>query len=418
MSGCLSWREIEALADGAGDASAREHAAQCARCGRRLAAEMRYREAARALAGDSVPAVPEAVLAAVAAAKPSRPLSCRRIRRLLDLYLDGRLPARAAADFEAHLFTCRSCYEAYRQALDLRDGLASLAEAPPDGLQERVLSAVAATRTMAVPARPRQVATVRALAAAAAVVVLLIGAALWMRQPAPRPSRVTSLPRMAAAQAPQLPPSLPPARTLAPAPSTAPGLGLARMAMRPEMPRRERSAGPAVAAKAGSSKVPPSPVARPPVLASAQPSVPDRPVAAAAQVLEPPRVALAAGLTADSPARTSLPPPAAAPTFPATSATVADAPASVSAAAPTPQPSPAAAAARPEPVPAPAQPLRLVEATTDVTPRWLPVREGPTEHISPAPATSQTPLEAAAARVNEQLRQDDLAHRGGWIPLK
>lgn len=416
MSGCLSWREIEALADGAGDASAREHAARCARCGRRLAAEMRYREAARSLGGDSVPGVPEAVLVAVATAKPARPLSCRHVRRLLDLYLDGRLPAKAVMDFETHLFTCRSCYVAYRQALELRDGLSSLTEAPPDGLLEQVLSSVAAASPVASPARRGQVATVRALAAAAAV-VLLIGAALWMRQPAPRPSSVTWPPGMAAAQTPRLSPSLPPEKTFAPASSTVTAPAPARMAARAGRLRGERSARPTVAAQTGSSKAPPSPVAQPPVLASAQPSVPDRPVAAAAQVLEPSRMVLAAGLTIDSPARAPSPAPAPAPTFPVPSAAITDASAPVSTAAPAP-PSSAGATAHPEPIPAPAQPLRLAEATTDITPRWLPVREGPTEHISPAPAASQTPLEAVAARVNEQLRRDDLIHRSGWIPLK
>ena len=410
MSGCLSWREIEALADGAGDASAREHAARCARCSRRLTGEVRYREAARALAQERAPAAPEALLAAAASVGPSRPIDCRRVRRFLDAYLDGRLPAKALADFEAHLFTCRACYMAYRQALDLRDALAALTEAPPEGLLERVLSSVAAVEAEPVPARPRRIATAWALSAAAVVVGVLIAAVVLMRQPSP-PQTTGPAPHTPAgtrAFAPKLEPMAhaPTPKLSAPAPSKASRLRPARLAR--AIPRAE-AREPAKDAERGTRVVRPSPV-----FATTEPSVSDRPVAAAAPAMGPTGKAVALPLAPSVPSRTALLPPAPVPTPPS----IGEVPAPPVPPAPTPPPASMPAVSRPEPTPAPSPPLRLAEATTDVRPRWLPVREAPAKHISPEPSAAESPLEAVASRVNERLHEDELASGAGWIRLK
>lgn len=407
MSGCLSWREIEALADGAGDASAREHVAHCARCGRFLAAEMRYREAARTLAGESAPGAPEAVIAAVAAAKPARPVSCRRAHRLLDLYLDDRLPAEALTDFEAHLFTCRSCYVAYRQALDLRDALASLAEAPPEGLLEQVLSSVAAARAVPAPARPRRMATAGALAAAAAAIALLISATLWMRHPSPGLPHPTAPPRVATAPAPSPAPAATPKTPIIRPPQQS------RLAAEPRTRRPARASNLPTYRKAGRS-TPPEPQIGSAMVAAARPPVPDQPIAAPAVAKGPAGTAISLTPASTVPARTAPLPPAPAPTPPS----IAEAPAPSALPAAVPLHPPASAISRPEPTPPPSPPLRLAEATTDVRPRWLPVREAPVEHIGPEPRAVQTPLEAVASRVNERLHEDELASRDGWIPIK
>ena len=58
------------------------------------------------------------------------PIDCETaVRRLWD-YLDGRLPAMASHDVEAHLAVCRRCPPHFAFARDLQRALA--ASAPPD----------------------------------------------------------------------------------------------------------------------------------------------------------------------------------------------------------------------------------------------------------------------------------------------
>jgi anti-sigma factor RsiW len=110
----------------------------------------------------------------------------------LGAYVLGALDPAEAAEFEAHLATCRSCQQEVDELSLLRDELDEIPpeaflDGPPDGgdmLLQRTLRAVRAEEPLQVPIqrRPRMFA----IAGAAAVVVVTLGAGILLgRQTAP-----------------------------------------------------------------------------------------------------------------------------------------------------------------------------------------------------------------------------------------
>lgn len=256
MQRCLSWWEIEQIADGqeCGD-DARAHLAECGYCARRLEQARRMRQAAAALPSHLPTFGPDAVKAAVASAPPVRLLSCRAVRKMLAAYADGLLDEHRRAAIEVHLSCCDECQKAWRAMVDLRSALSAVpVHQPPDGLRDRVHAAVAAE---AARQRPMVVALWRpawALAAAAVFVVMAF-VALWvvgLHKPALGPVTVgppqvaVAPPGGQIAHRPQLPeisatsPGSPAARPTAPAEVTRPRIihARSRVVRRPLRRRR------------------------------------------------------------------------------------------------------------------------------------------------------------------------------------
>jgi anti-sigma factor RsiW len=68
-------------------------------------------------------------------------MSCRRLRKLLSPYLDGRLPSRRAQEVEQHLLDCPRCRQAWE---DLRLASRLLTDLPPGRLPYDLAPAVVA----------------------------------------------------------------------------------------------------------------------------------------------------------------------------------------------------------------------------------------------------------------------------------
>ena len=118
----------------------------------------------------------------------------RRFENDLDEYLEGSLEPRTRGEFEAHATECAACRQKLEQARaaarTLSDAFQQAAEPLklPAGVSPRVLSALATEKWTAREARPGIPPWLRLawpVAAAAAVVLLVGGLALHLRQPAP-----------------------------------------------------------------------------------------------------------------------------------------------------------------------------------------------------------------------------------------
>jgi len=438
----LSWREIEDLACGDARPSdeVRGHLRACPLCAQRLEQLRAVFVAARGLAADQVPDGRDAVKQAVGAAPRVRRMSCRAVRGLLDSYLDGALDEGLTARLEAHLFTCATCYRAWRELLDLRGAAASLpAEAPPDGLRERIHARVAAEAAAAVPSRPPVRWARPAWLAAAASLVVVVGLAVMLTigHQAPPPAPAAPGVTVATAEVPATPTWTPrPVQPAAPA---------AREARTPPEARRERVARRPARREAARARVarsrhrrmegrPSTPepeeisaagtaLAAAPVTASTRPtSQPAERRAPAVPVSSPaPKPEAIAVLPArPAPAERASSPGT---SEPATSTTATERKPTAagseshrpSGAAPTP-PAPEVPSATGTPR---APEVRLAAAGEEAGLRWLPVRGDETEHVVvSSPTRPSDQLARAAARINRQLAADEAAERDGWIAIK
>ncbi len=180
--GCLSWAELNELAEGAAASEEQlRHLEECRRCARALAELRALLAGARAVPEPEAPLGAEAVRQAVQRAGRVGQLSCARVQGLLEAYLEGELRPRLAAAVEVHLAGCDECQAEYDAALQARRAVEVAREAEvvvPAGLGERVRRAVAEA-AFAAGRRRRwpQVASLAAAAAAAAA--LLLAVLIW-----------------------------------------------------------------------------------------------------------------------------------------------------------------------------------------------------------------------------------------------
>lgn len=110
---------------------------------------------------------------------PSRTSECRQMEALLPPFVDGQATAAAQSAVEAHLAGCAECRAAVAAQREVRALLvsrrATLADAAPSGFAADVRRVVAAQQSRVAPSRWR----LSALAAAAAVVLAMVGALSW-----------------------------------------------------------------------------------------------------------------------------------------------------------------------------------------------------------------------------------------------
>jgi mycothiol system anti-sigma-R factor len=111
-------------------------------------------------------------------------VSCELARTNLHGYLDGELDAARAAEFERHLETCRECNAALSAGESLRSTMqhSGLYERAPESLRQKVLADL---KKASVTEVPRRVSPVVQWLAAAAAVLLLVGAS-WLAFPSSR----------------------------------------------------------------------------------------------------------------------------------------------------------------------------------------------------------------------------------------
>lgn len=101
---------------------------------------------------------------------------CGRMQGLLSAYADGELPAELSAEVGAHIASCPDCARRLEAIRVLSVSLASLEEEPPEGMHERIMSAVHAEKPSGklIPfRRPLRYG----IAAAAAVAIVAAGVA-------------------------------------------------------------------------------------------------------------------------------------------------------------------------------------------------------------------------------------------------
>ncbi len=103
-------------------------------------------------------------------------MRCEDLRRKIDLYLDGELPPVEVLEFERHLVECQECHAAYgraRTVVDTVRGARPLYEIPEGSFDK--------ARRLVETYRSRRRARRWATAAAAAIVVLSLGAVSVLR---------------------------------------------------------------------------------------------------------------------------------------------------------------------------------------------------------------------------------------------
>jgi hypothetical protein len=118
-------------------------------------------------------------------------MNCAEALDRLDEQLDGALPEAAFQGLELHLAGCPACREAERRLRDLLAEAARLPRdiAPPRDLWPDIAERIARAGVLPFASRPRAAWRFGpvSLAAAAAVVLALLGPALWAPRPAPTP---------------------------------------------------------------------------------------------------------------------------------------------------------------------------------------------------------------------------------------
>jgi predicted anti-sigma-YlaC factor YlaD len=424
MAPCYTWDELNELADG-GDATADVHVRECAVCRERLRQLSEMSQAARGLASGEALDLRERIVLAVDAAHPLTSMPCKRAEQLLDLYLDGALPAEGLEELEAHLFTCEPCYAQYRATLEVRRGLSELgAEAPPEYLRERVYAAVEAAQTPKVGWRAWHLrAAWQPLAAAAVFAVVVLGAVVMMNGRGGAPVGPSTPPVVAAAPvAPRATTAKPQSPMVAAKPSVS-----APIAVPTEKPSMFRRAADAIARATGEKPVlgggttePAAVLATGPRIAPIGPQpTPSSPTIATAPT---PTTPLIASVERTTPAVPHMTVAASAIRTPAT-ATIAAAP-SAAPSTPDRRPQVIARATAPvapvaptttrPPTPTP-EPTRIADAS-DSHIRWLPVRQAEVERVVAAkPAVHQ--LQDTARRVNIEIAQDERRSYGGLVLL-
>jgi hypothetical protein len=117
-------------------------------------------------------------------------MTCRDFEARADAYVEGRLSARDAAAFEAHLDRCAACAAALERAAGPPPGLASLARSiePAEDLWPGIHGRLAAARV-----RPGRIAVPRWGLAAAAVLLIAVssGVTAVLLRPTPRAASAT-----------------------------------------------------------------------------------------------------------------------------------------------------------------------------------------------------------------------------------
>ena len=68
--------------------------------------------------------------------------SCKHFRSLADQYIEGELTAAQMRELEAHLAECEECRREFDELKALKDAIRSAREEMPEGLHERIMSAV------------------------------------------------------------------------------------------------------------------------------------------------------------------------------------------------------------------------------------------------------------------------------------
>ncbi|MGD9495893.1 MAG: zf-HC2 domain-containing protein [Armatimonadota bacterium] len=181
----MSWHptgeEIQSLIDGELAPQQRSvvevHLQRCEHC-RELATRVRgTAELLRALGRARPPAgLPARILSVIAQAPAPEALTCAESVELASAYLDAELEGPERDAFEAHVYTCESCYAALRQMGGVAAVLrATPSAATPADLHARITAAVAAERRRAAVFTWRRIAAAGgAVAAAAAVAAALL----------------------------------------------------------------------------------------------------------------------------------------------------------------------------------------------------------------------------------------------------
>lgn len=181
----MSWHpdatDIQALIDGELDAHARRgveaHLQGCVTC---AAIAARLRGVSQVLCAVPRAAAPpdlhERILSAVGRAPRVVEPACAECAEMASAYVDGELSGTDRDAFEAHVFTCPTCYAALTHTEGPAQVLrATPRHAPPDDLFERITAAVAAEQDSAVRFTWRRALAVGAgLAAAAAIMAALL----------------------------------------------------------------------------------------------------------------------------------------------------------------------------------------------------------------------------------------------------
>jgi anti-sigma factor RsiW len=115
--------------------------------------------------------------------KRSQPLTCAEVHALLEPWMDGELEAQAARRVHLHVESCPGCADEADAARRVREGLGALPLlACPDSVVQPVLRQA---RRRLLRGLPRPAST--ALLAAAATLLLVVGALFLMPTSPPRP---------------------------------------------------------------------------------------------------------------------------------------------------------------------------------------------------------------------------------------
>ena len=104
--------------------------------------------------------------------------SCDEMQERISRMLDGDLSARERAELADHLDSCPECSAVYEAFAALRDGLRDAAEEPPAALTDRIMARVREETppVVTIPQKPKKKNRVLPILAAAACLVLIVGA--------------------------------------------------------------------------------------------------------------------------------------------------------------------------------------------------------------------------------------------------
>jgi hypothetical protein len=120
-------------------------------------------------------------------------VSCQELEPLIGELVDGTLDGAPRHALEAHLTTCPTCARLVEELLVVRRAARGLPPlAPPPGAWTRIADTIARERAAAQPSHAWR--RLMLPLAAAAVLVLAVTAALFVKRPSPAPAATTSAP--------------------------------------------------------------------------------------------------------------------------------------------------------------------------------------------------------------------------------
>ena len=104
--------------------------------------------------------------------------NCEEMQERISRMIDGDLSARERAELADHLDACPECSAIYEAFASLRDGLRGAAEEPPADLTDRIMARVReeAPPVVTLPQKPKKKNRLLPILAAAACLVLIVGA--------------------------------------------------------------------------------------------------------------------------------------------------------------------------------------------------------------------------------------------------